>query len=279
MEKISFYTDYRKYLKDFFEESKKHKRGFSLRAFNLRAGVISPSFFLEVIQGKRNLSDRALTGCIKGLKLNQSDSKYFSALVNYNQSKRPEEKQLFLEKMRGLRRRVKEKIVPLDLYDYYAKWYNIIIREQASLLPWKDDYKLLAKSLYQPISVDEARESIRLLLKLGFLKREADGSYVQSDPVVTTGSEVVSLAVREFNRKMAEFGEKAINLFPPSERDISSLVVGVSKQGYSLIKEEIQDFKERIKRIAINDDLSEDVYNINVQLFPMAKSLKKLEGA
>jgi uncharacterized protein (TIGR02147 family) len=270
MKHVSFYTDYRKFLSDFYKEHKNKKNGFSYRAFLKKADVRSPSFFLEVVKGKRNLSEKALHGFIRGLKLSKNDANYFTALVHYCQSADPQEKLAFLEKMRGFRRRVRQKLVPIDRYSYYMRWYNPVIREQACLLDWKGNYKVLAKSLCPPISPEEAREGVKLLLRLGFLRRDKNNRYSQADPFITTGPEVISEAVRELNRQMAEFGEKAVALFPPTERDISSFVAGVSKQGFELLKEEIQDFKERVKRIVSLDRNVDKVYNLNVQLFPVA---------
>jgi len=275
--KLAEYTDYRKFIRDYFAEAKKSRRGFSQRAFCIRSGVSSPSFFLEVIQGKRNLSDRALSGCIKALKLNENDARYFGALVGYNQAKKPVEKIAFLEIMRGLRKRITHKVVPLDLYDYYRDWYNAVVREQACLSGWKDDFRRLARSITPAISAEEARKSVYMLLRLGFIKKTPDGCYVQSDPAITTGSEVFSPAIREFNRQMASLGEKAVNSFGPEKRDISSMIIGISKESYALAKEEIQDFKERIKRIVIDDSHSDCVYNLNVQLFPVAESMDSIE--
>ena len=276
---LAEYTDYRKYLQDYFAEAKKSRRGFSHRGFCIRSGISSPSYFLEVIKGKRNLSDKTLAGCIKALKLNENDARYFGALVGYCQTKKPAERIAFLEMMRGLRKRISHKVVPLDLYDYYREWYHSVIREQACLSDWKDDFRKLAHSIKPAITAEEARKSIHTLLRLGFLKKTANGRYVQTAPALTTGSELISQAVREYNRQMASLGEKALNAHTPDKRDISSMVMGISKESYALIKEEIQDFKERIKRIVIDDTQSDRVYNLNVQVFPVAEPMDSSEEA
>jgi uncharacterized protein (TIGR02147 family) len=72
---------------------------------------------------------------------------------------------------------------------------------------------------------------------------------------------------------------EAIDRFPPSERDVSSLTIGISKKSYSLIKQEIQEFKNRIIRIVDDDEDSDQVYNVNVQLFPLSKNAEKEKGS
>ena len=78
------------------------------------------------------------------------------------------------------------------------------------------------------------------------------------------------LGIRNYNRLMAERAQKAIEEFPTTERDIQSLTIGISKESYRSIKQEMQEFLSRVVRI-VDDDKSPDmVYNLNVHLFPMS---------
>jgi uncharacterized protein (TIGR02147 family) len=279
MQRIEYYSDYRAYLKDYYADQKKRFSFFSNRYFCKKAGIKSPSLLKEVVEGKRNLTEKTIPAFIRGLKLNESDGKFFTLLVHFNQSREPHTKQQYLEQMRGLTRKVKQDLVPADHYAYYSKWYNPVIRELACLLDWKDDFGILARSVDPPIKKAEARESVKLLLELKFLVKSKDGSYSQSHPAITTGKEVTSLGVRTLNHHLSAMGMEAIDRFPPSERDVSSLTIGISKKSYSLIKQEIQEFKNRIIRIVDDDEDSAQVYNVNVQLFPLSKKADKEKGS
>jgi uncharacterized protein (TIGR02147 family) len=103
----------------------------------------------------------------------------------------------------------------------------------------------------------------------GFLTKE-DGRYTQSEPAITSGSEVCSLGIRAFNGFMADRARYAIEEFPTTERDIQSLTIGVSGESYRLIKQEMQEFFSRVVRIVDDDKHAERVYNVNVHLFPMS---------
>lgn len=279
MKRIEYYSDYRKFLKDFYADQKKRFPFFSNRYFCKKAGIKSPSLLKEVIEGKRNLTEKTIPAFAKGLKLNENDAKFFNLLVHFNQSKSVRGKQEYLEQMRGLARKVKQDLVPADHYAYYSKWYNPVIRELACIMEWNDDYGRLARSVNPPIKKSEARESVKLLLELKFLVKAKDGSYTQSHPAITTGREVTSVGVRALNQHLSVMGTEAIDRFPASERDISSLTVGISKKSYRLIKEEIQEFKNRIIRIVDDDKDSDEVYNINVQLFPLSTKEEKDSGS
>jgi uncharacterized protein (TIGR02147 family) len=269
MQRIEFYDDFKIYLNDFYEDRKKRFPHFSYRFFCRKAGLKSPSHFMEIITGRRKLTSKMLDSFIKGLGLTESDARYFTTLVNFNQSKNNTERQQLLEQMRGLKRKVKQALVSTEYYEYYSKWYNVVIRELACRIDWQGDCEILAKSIIPPIKKTEARESIDFLMSAGFLKKEGE-HYSQTDPAITSGSEVCSLGIRRYNRFMAERAQKALEEFPANERDIQSLTVGISEESFRLIKQEIQEFLSRVVRIVDDDKCADQVYNINVHLFPMS---------
>jgi uncharacterized protein (TIGR02147 family) len=271
MERIEFYTDYRKFLKDYYGEQKRLHPYFSYRYFCQKSGISSPGLFKEIVAGKRNLTNRTVAAFIKGMGLTESDASYFRTLVRFNQTENEQEKVQILEQLRGLRRKVKQAIVPLDLYEYYTTWYFPVIRELACILEWNDDFSLLARTVTPPIKKSEAKSAIGFLLEKGFLKKSIDGKYQQTHPALTTGSEVSSLGIRAFNEIMAKKGVEAIRQFPPSKRDIRTVVAGVSNKSYGLIKEEIREFISRVVRVVDDDKASDRVYSLNIQFFPLSK--------
>ncbi|MFP4014600.1 MAG: TIGR02147 family protein [Chitinispirillaceae bacterium] len=276
MNRIEHYDNYRQFLKDFFEEKKKTCPYFSNRYFCRKSGVTSPSLYQEVVEGRRNLTERTIPAFIKGLGLTDRDAAFFTSLVHYNQSKTPQESELFLSQLRQLRQKVKAEVVPVDQHGYYSKWYYPAIRELACLIDWKDDYEKLASSLSPPITKREARESVELLLRLGLLVKE-DGRYVQSSPAITTGPDAASACIRNVNRQFCELGIRALEEFEKPERFISSMTVGASKEAYRQIIQEIREFKDRVRRIVDDDKNSDTVYNFNIQLFPLSKRRKDSE--
>lgn len=278
LKRIEHYADYRQYLRDFYEDRKRRSPGYSYRVFCRKSGIKSPSLFKEVIQGKRNLTKKTIPAFAKGLGLTDTDASFFAQLVAYNQSSTSEEKQNCLERMRGLRRPVKQKVIPLDQREYFAKWYNPVLRESTCIFDWHEDFSVLARSLDPPISTREAHNGVSLLLRLGMIIKKPDGKYIQADQAITTGPEVVSDGVRMLNRHLSTLGVEAIERFSPSNRDISSMVIGMSSRTFSLIKQEILEFRRRIARIVDDENHPDQVYNVNIQFFPTSKKNVKSEG-
>ncbi len=275
MERIEHYDNYRQFLRDYFEDRKKRFPFFSNRYFCNKAGIKSPSLYQEIVDGKRNLTRNTLPAFIKGLGLTDKDAAFFTALVHLNQSKTQEEKQLYFSQLKQLRRKVDLKVIPADHFEYYSHWYNPALRELACTIDWGEDYELLARSVEPPIKKKQAKESIDLLLRLGFITRGESGTYHQSSPAITTGQHISSQGVRNLNRQFSELGTRALEAFPPTKRYISSMTLGVSEDSYRKIVQEVEEFKDRIRRIVDDDKHTDRIYNCNIHLFPLSKEQKK----
>jgi uncharacterized protein (TIGR02147 family) len=278
MQSIGFYTDYRKFLSDYYNNKKKATCStFSYRNFSKRAGLKSPSVFREVSAGKRNLTPAGIDAFVKGLRLSEGDARFFENLVLFNQAKTEDARKKYLAILRGLRYHKPQKLIPVHLYEYYEKWYNPVIRELAVALDWQGNYSMLAKAVVPPIKVSQARESVATLLRLGFILKNSDGSYRHADQHITTGPEVNSLAVRQMNRNFARLGIEALDRFPPHERDISSLVMGVPREKLPLIKQEIAEFRKKCIAIADSTGKADRFYTLVMELFPVGHTVSGQE--
>ena len=271
MERIEAYTDYRKFLRDFYEDRKRRSASFSHRQFCQKAGLASPSYLREVIDGKRNLTETTLPQFIKALGLVETDASFFRALVGFNQAADPTAKREHLETMRGLRRKVPVALVPLDRYEYYSRWYLPVLRELAIQRDWGEDWASLARAVRPRIRKTEAREGIELLERLGFIAREG-ARWKQTEPAISSGGEVDSMAVRAGNREYARLGCEAIEAIAPPLRDISTLILGIPAAAFPQFKQELREFKDRLVRIAQDCEKDGDrVFAMNLQFFPLSQ--------
>lgn len=271
MKALEHYSDYRQFLKDFYADRKKRSATFSYRQFGQKAGIRSPSLLREVAEGRRNLTETSIQQFVKGLGLTETDAKFFNALVHYNQAQDQNTRLQWLESLRGLTRRVTARFVPLERHEFYTRWYIPVVRELACRISWGHDYGKLARAVRPAITTEQAEQAVELLTRMGFLE-ERDGSWVQPDPALTTGPEVDSLHVRAGNQQFADLGAKSIEDVPPSQRDVSTIVVGISHDGFRRIKEEIRLFKERVARIAEDDAAADSVFAVNLQLVPHSRA-------
>jgi uncharacterized protein (TIGR02147 family) len=85
------------------------------------------------------------------------------------------------------------------------------------------------------------------------------------------------VAARELQRQMGEFAIQSLGL-PLSERVMSGYTLGLTDRAYERIKKEMEDFYRRVVAIATEEDETDRVYRLNLQLFPMSERLGTKKG-
>lgn len=267
------YTDYREFIEDYYNEKKADNPHFSFQVFASQAGFRSKSFIKLLIDGKKNLTEQSAGQMCRAMKLTEKQSSYFKDLVQFNQSKSIQLRNFYFEKVLSYNKRNSIHLMLQNHYDFYAKWYHNTIREVACAVDFKDDFALLGKLVKPAISARKARQSVQLLLKFGLIKRNASGRYEQADSLITTGNEVRSIAVSSFHQQNLFLAGQSIETVPSSEREISSLILGLSPAGMQKIKTEIQNFQTKLLKIAETEKKVQRVYHLNFQFFPTSERL------
>jgi uncharacterized protein (TIGR02147 family) len=273
MKPLFKYIDYRAYLEDFYHEKKKSMRCFSYRYFGQKAGVKSPIFLKQVIEGKRNLTRQMIEKFIPALNLNKKESLFFKNLVLFNQAKTAVEKQEHYSVMLTMMEYINEHQLSADQYLYFEKWHTSVIRELICLYDFRDEYELIAQTVSPPIKISEARKAVELLLRLKLIARQKDGTYRQTNAAIISSDAMVALARRSFNGEMIAMARNANETVSPQERNISCITMGISEACYDVLLSEIAAFKERVKVIINQDERSSRVYQLNLQLFPLSKDV------
>jgi uncharacterized protein (TIGR02147 family) len=278
MKSLFEFIDYRKFLEHYYKEKKKSSRHFSYRYFAQKTGINSPSFLKHVIDDKRNLTTPVIEKFSKALKLTKKEIVYFRHLVLFNQAKPSHEKQEHYAVLRSMSQAVKESILKSSQFDYFDKWYSVIIRELVCLYDFRDDYKKLAKAIVPPITASEVKKAVKVLLDLKLIRRKSNRTYVQSSQALAVDDTITSMAVRSFTENMREHAKSALHAFDKSERHISGITLGISKATYEVLTAEIDAFKDRVKTIVNRDEDSSQVYQINISLFPASVDVNDLDG-
>ena len=268
---LLMYSDYRTYLKEYYETRKAADPNFSFRFLSMRAGINSSAFYKYVIEGKRNLTKSTILKTCLALKLADKDAEYFENLVFFNQAKTIREKNLYFDKLTRLRGGYDRRQVQEAQYAYYGDWRHSAVRELIGCMRFKEDYRALAALLMPPIGPSEAEESVALLARLGMIRKDAQGRWRQSDPVLTTGGQVEAPAVIAFQKQMLKLALEAFERARPAERLMSSTTFGISGETFDLFRKKIRDLKAEMLELARLDDRPARAYQLNLNLFPLSR--------
>lgn len=269
------YTDYRKFIQDYYDE-RKRTSAFTWRDFARDAGFSSAVYLKYVCEGKKNLSIAAAGSVANAMGLAGFENTYFVLMVSYAHAKSDVAKRAAFEERCALARAHKVRVLGNEEFDYFKSWKNPVLRELAPHMPGAKPLEM-AHACKQKISAAEVSETLDFLVKANLLKKDKSGNYSQTDKSLSMGSvDAVPVAARDMQRQMGEFAVKALDM-PLSERDMSGLTMGLTRRAYDRIRKEIADFRRRIVAIASEDDETEQVYRLNLQLFPLSERLDRKE--
>jgi uncharacterized protein (TIGR02147 family) len=266
------YQNYRLYLKDYYNEQKSARKGFSYRYFSKKAGINASAFLYYIIEDKRNLSKSTLIKISQAIGHSHEEAEYFENLVFFNQAKTISEKTVYYEKIISIRKPIDIKTIGKDQYEFYRKWYHSVIREVVTFYHFNDDYWALGALLQPSISAKEAKDSVRLLEQLNFIKRDERGHYCQTDAQIATHPKPIeSYMIEKFQMEMLELALKSYNEFPLKDRMSSSTTFSISEETFELVKKKTRELRREIGDLAQLDSSPNRAYQLTINLFPLCR--------
>ena len=271
MKPITEYQDYRQYMRDFYAERKRCSY-FTWRKFASLAGFASSAYLKLVSDGKTTLSKPGIAKVARAMGLEGFDFTYFALLVKFGNAKNDDEKEAALSELEREARMNKIRIVDADAFRYYETPACLIIRELAPLMP-RASYGEIAAKIRHGVTAAEVREILQFLVKAKLLQKNDDGTYEQTQKTVRGSKETIPLAIRTMNRKMTELAVRSIIKDSTEERNFSGITMGIDKPTYDRITQEIDAFRKKIVDIANECQTIDQVYQMNLQIFPLTDKI------
>ena len=267
---IYSYFDYRKLLKELYQERKAQDGKFSYRYICLKSGIRSPGYFSNVLAGKSNISLKVVLKLSQVFALKRPEAEYFELLVLFNQAKTHDEKTLLFDRILKLK---KSKVKTLDAsyYELFSHWYYPAIRECLDFHVFRGDYRELSQMISPAVTPREAERAITVLETLGLIKKNEQGVYERVEALASTGDEVRSMAIVQFQKDTLELAKRSYDAFPVEARDNSTLTISISRRNFSKVKEKIRSMRREILELAKSDDDTDTVFHLNFIAFPLTR--------
>jgi uncharacterized protein (TIGR02147 family) len=266
------YIDYRHYLTDLCESLRREDSSVSYRSFARMAGSSSPNFLQLIRDRKLNIGDEQLGQLMRALAMPRREQKYLQSMVAFDHAKNHKSKDALFRQMINTRQYSSIKQLHKEQYEFFSHWYIPVVRELITHPDYPDDPAWIADQIVPPVSPAKVKQSIALLEKLNMIKRcEPGGRWEQTEAVVSTRSEVLSLAVTNYHKEVIGFGRAALERFDSRERDIRGLTLGLTAEGYKEVKSRLEATWREILAYAETQQKAERIYQLNFQLFPLSK--------
>ncbi|PWJ61470.1 MULTISPECIES: TIGR02147 family protein [unclassified Fibrobacter] len=272
MKPIIEYQDYRSYIFDYYDERRKES-DFSWRRFAALAGFASVSYLKLVCDRKTRLSAKSAPQVAAAMKLVGYKYRYFILMVEYDNAKDPSKKEKIFQEMMSLGEKHRVHIQKKNDFNYFDSWRNPVIRELAAAMPNASDEQIAEKCLPET-TADEIARTLDFLLNEGLLVKDENGLYHQTGKFLSTGPlGNVPMAVKNMHRQMGQIALNALDEMPESDRLFSGVTFGLAGNALKKIEEELARCRRRIVAIATESDETEQVFRLNLQLFPLSKKI------
>ncbi|MGA2505890.1 MAG: TIGR02147 family protein [Chitinispirillaceae bacterium] len=270
------YLDFRKFLKDYFEEQKSLQDCFSYKYLSNKAGLRNKGFLYNIVNGSKKLSTSNIFKLSSAMELGKKEAAYFENLVFFNQASSAVERDHFFRQMESFKEHgavlAPARTVRKDQYELYSKWYHSAMRALVGMNPDKKEFQWLGRQLHPAITGREARRSLSLLVRLGLLRQTAKAGYELCDPLISTGHEVKNVALLNFYLQHLALASDALKNVPSDKRRFEGITLGISKKSYDKICKEFESFVQKALSIAAEDKEADRVYQLMLQLYPLTRN-------
>lgn len=269
------FDDYRAYLRHYFECAQALNRRYSLRSFSDKLGFSSKDFISRVMKGEKSLTPASIAKIVAGLQFDESEAAYFEAMVLFCQASNGDERENYKKRMEEITAtyRFTQQMLLTRAYQYevYSHWYYTAIRSLIGMHGFDGNYDALGARLMPPISGEQARQAVDLLERVGLIKKDAKGNWILNNPAISTGDKVIQQAFINYHKEFIDLAKESITNVPSTERNVSSVTLGISEASYKKIVKCINEFRKKISMIANEDEDGGRVFQMNIQIFPLSK--------
>ena len=266
------YTNYRVYLRDYYEFKKKTVPAFSLRFFAEKAGLSSHAHLKLTIDGKRNITKNTVVKLIHGLGLDGQRAAYFESLVFFNQAQTDADTQVYYAQL--LKASPRSKLHKMDKAQFriFREWHHSAILEMVALKDFRPIPDWISRRRGGLVTPAQVTESLKLLVEVGLLVKTANG-FRQRDPLITTDDEVQDLMVKMYHLQMLKLSASMLSALPGAQRDVSALTFSIKREDFPNLKKHLQLMRKELLDFSAKAGEAEEVVQVNIQLYPLTRGV------
>ena len=277
MKSVFEYKDYHLFMQDYYDE-RQRLGAFSWREFCKSAGFTSPNFLKLVCMGQSKLSKVKVDDVAKAMGLVGYEADYFRAMVAFCNADKDDAKKAALLEMQKIALEHKVRVVDGDAFQYYESWKYPVLRELAPMMSGACP-RDLADACKEHVSAEEVRDVLNFLVKAGFLKKDGEKVYTQTEQTVIGSNEALPIAIRAMHKEMANMAARAVDRYSAGERFFTGVTLGVNQEASARIAKELDACCRKVLAIANEYNDLDQVCRINFQFFPVTDKIKEVHHA
>ncbi|OFZ19998.1 MAG: hypothetical protein A2X94_11585 [Bdellovibrionales bacterium GWB1_55_8] len=267
------YKSYRLFLKDCYLSQKNRHPAFSYSVFAKQIGLTSPAHVQLILSGKRNLTAHAIHRVAEALSLPKAELDYFETLVHLNQAEAANEKKFYAERLAQLSPNKPGSSARLKTSFLLS---NGLLPALLLSIDGKDQGLAAQAGVNLGYTPDETRKIIQQLLKEDVicLKDEQTGTVIRLSQrhLILHDKKARSQAQKNFLAKQLRLSSTAFETMYELEGKFFAHTFTIHPETLSLYVDQIKALIEKMTHLS-DEQVGDQVMQLNVQLFPYAKSL------
>ncbi len=243
------------------------QKKYSSRSFAEKVGFSSPSYLKMIIDGKRNLTIENCRKLASAFELDSEESRFFERLVNFCQVEHSDIKASLFEELSLFKKFREIHVLARAEYDFYNSWAQPVLYEMIGFVEVEKRKAEVAESL--KISVSELDAALSSLKLLGLIKQK-QGRWVKTNIAIRTTHETANLNVKNFHKAMIRKALERLDELTSERRDYQALTLALSKKDFLALKEMVYEFLNKANQRYSGTLKPHQIYQLNMQLFPLA---------
>jgi len=272
---IFSYDTIAKFLKSVLAKRAEVDTRYSLRTMAKDLGI-SPAHLSQVMNSKKTLSPKSRLKLAESLGLNDSETRYFYLLVQFENAPSPSIKAGVKKQMDELGMQwAEQQAMDVDHFKVIAEWYHVPILEMTYL----EGFDLSAASAAARLGLTEAvaEAAIERLTRLGLLSRGADGRLVKAEKNLVVRTDRRNEAFGNYLRQMMHLAEDAMDAHAVAERVIMSQTFCIDLAQLDEARQMTRDYLRTMAALHEKASSATNVYQLNVQFFNLTDGRKKAD--
>ena len=253
------------YLKARFQLEKDHNPAFSIRKWAKDNNFGSHTLLFMILNEKRNLTLKHVPVIALGLKFTSTERQFFQTLIQLDQAKSEEEKQLYQLWLSDLVPGRDHHVATLEHEQVMIDGIHAAIMVMTRIPGFDFNPENIAKCFASKYSVSQIQEALTRLIHLGYLVAK-NGRYEMSAQSFNTLPDVPNPKIRKYHQQMARWGAEAIDQQEILDRDFQSLTIAIPRKSVPFAKELLQKFYTQFQTLMMKNE-ADEVYQLNLHFF------------
>ena len=160
--------------------------------------------------------------------------------------------------------------ISLDVFSVVSDWYHFAILSLLILPGAKFEPRWISSKL--GISEIESKLAIERLVRLGLVEKNSKGQWKQAGKSIKIDNPHSTAATRKFHTQLLAKALESLEHDPFDRRDFTAMTLAIDPAQLPYARERIRAFRRDLTDELESRAKPKQVYNLNIQLFPISKS-------